>query len=340
MNYEKISLSEFIVKGIHLKYLVSDNPEAIIINKLRELKYDNIFMTLPQNTFYNFETYELFFYKKKALTIFAETHAIKIINNITNNALNEDKLDTLNLPNGLLPLVPNGQLIGRDKEYDLLEILLNKKRRSNIILVGEAGVGKTEIISHLNAKRNNSNIMAVDITNLIAGTEYRGSFEEKINEIIKFSIENNIVLFIDEVHTLYNLGLTEGGVSALDILKPHLSSGQLSLIGATTYSELNRIQQDTAFIRRFNIFKLLPLTKDTIKDNIHYLLLDFDIEYTDEAINYLLNEAISLYGEKKLIDKFLDMFDTVYSYCMLNEKTLISLGEVKKIEYIWKEEML
>lgn len=164
------------------------------------------------------------------------------------------------------------KLIGRKEELELLEESLYKKRMRNSVIVGAAGVGKTAIIEELSHRvKDKFRILQFDIPSTIAGTKYRGEFEEKLTkvlrQIIKFNekAEKPIILFVDEIHTIANAGGAEGAVSAGNIFKPYLSNGEITIIGATTLNEYNKyIKKDNALSRRLPAIYVKPLKDEEV----------------------------------------------------------------------------
>ena len=155
------------------------------------------------------------------------------------------------------------KLIGRDKEVQMLYEALHKKRMKNAILVGEAGVGKSAIIEELSRKAKDKYvILEVNISASLSNTKYRGEFEEKVYNCMKEINEYNkertdsekkVILFIDEIHTIYDAGASEGGLNFGNIVKPFLSRGEVTIIGATTVREYEMtIKKDTALVRRLS----------------------------------------------------------------------------------------
>ncbi len=164
-------------------------------------------------------------------------------------------------------------VIGRKEEVERLILILCRRRKNNPVLIGEAGVGKTAIVEglaqaivkgevpdHLAKKR----LIALDLTLMIAGTKYRGQFEERIKAVMDEVKKNgNILLFIDELHTIVGAGAAEGAIDASNILKPALSRGEIQCIGATTIDEYRKhIEKDAALERRFQkITRRAPLPR-------------------------------------------------------------------------------
>lgn len=159
------------------------------------------------------------------------------------------------------------KLVGRQKELQLLEESLYKKRMKNSVIVGAAGVGKTAIIEELAHKiKDKFRVLQLDLPSTVAGTRYRGEFEEKLTKILQSISEFNtnadkpIILFIDEIHTLARAGGAEGAIDAGNIVKPYLSNGEITIIGATTLEEYNHhIKCDSALSRRLSAIYVRPL---------------------------------------------------------------------------------
>ena len=259
MSINRVSFFDFLIYGINNLYLKS----TISIEKLeREMEKVN-FKSQYLDIFLQGMLYIEYIQILKgthALKAFCKFHEITITKNVNEYPkIDRNNKKSINMmPVGLIP-IDGRKIIGRDKEVELISIILRKKYRSNILIVGDPGVGKTALVAELSKKYP---ILQLDIVSLISDTEYRGSFERKLRKIISYSIEQGVILFIDEIHALYNLGRTEGGVSALDILKPYLSSGEISIIGATTYNEMKILGEDRAFTRRFVYLKLPHITLD------------------------------------------------------------------------------
>ena len=221
------------------------------------------------------------------------------------------------------------QVIGREKEIRrIIEILL-RKNKSNPLLIGDAGVGKTAIVEELARrivnkevplKLQNKKIYSISMANLVSGTKYRGEFEEKLLKIIKEIKDNrNIILFIDEVHTLVGAGGAEGAIDASNILKPFLARGDITVIGATTNEEYKKyIEQDRALLRRFqNVYVKEPDFDETvnilskIKDNYEKY---HNVIIKDDVINYIVNLSKKYISNLKEPDRSIDILDDACSY--------------------------
>ncbi|HLD71241.1 MAG TPA: ATP-dependent Clp protease ATP-binding subunit [Candidatus Peribacteraceae bacterium] len=215
-------------------------------------------------------------------------------------------------------------IIGRDLEIERLIRILNRKTKNNPVLIGEPGVGKTAIVEGL-AQRifagtvpdslRNVRVLVLNMGSLVAGTKYRGEFEQRFDDIIKEATksENQIILFIDEMHTVVGAGSAEGSLDAANILKPALSRGTLRVIGATTVDEFRTIEKDRALERRFqSIMVEEPLVADAIEilkglrksfEDFHHLTI------TDEAIVAAVNLSKRYLTERYLPDKAIDVLD-------------------------------
>ncbi|MDO4870695.1 MAG: ATP-dependent Clp protease ATP-binding subunit [Candidatus Saccharibacteria bacterium] len=215
-------------------------------------------------------------------------------------------------------------VIGRSKQVERLATILSRRNKSNPILVGEPGVGKTAVVEALAqqiAKVDvplnlaNAEIIQLDLASMIAGTKYRGEFEERLKAVInELASDKRLIGFIDEIHLLMGAGASEGSMDAANILKPALARGQIRLIGATTYDEYRRfIQKDQAFDRRFQMVEIdEPSVADTIKiikglrkkyEHHHRVLLD------DEVIEQAVRLAERYISERFMPDKAIDLID-------------------------------
>ncbi len=216
-------------------------------------------------------------------------------------------------------------IIGREKEIERMINILNRKTKNNPVLIGEPGVGKTAIVEGLaqaivkhEAPHNllNKKIIMLDLGEMIAGTKFRGEFEERLKDVITEAIteENEIILFIDEIHTLVGTGAAEGSLDAANILKPALSRGKIQVVGATTLDEYRKnIEKDKALERRFQpIIVDEPTEEDAIKilkglketyENYHALHI------SNEAIESAVKMSKRYIFDRYLPDKAIDLID-------------------------------
>jgi ATP-dependent Clp protease ATP-binding subunit ClpC len=215
-------------------------------------------------------------------------------------------------------------LIGRETEIERMIQILCRRTKNNPVLIGEPGVGKTAIVEGLAQRIVNGQvpsqlldkrILALDISLIVAGTKYRGQFEERLKTIMKELVENrNLIVFIDELHTLVGAGSAEGSLDAANILKPALSRSEIQCIGSTTPYEYRRsIEKDRSLERRFQAIKVAPPSEEesiAILEGIKEKYESFhQLKYTDEALQasvYLSNRYIS---DRFLPDKAIDIID-------------------------------
>lgn len=236
-------------------------------------------------------------------------------------------------------------LINRDKEINsIIEILL-RKNKNNPILVGESGVGKTAIVEGLATKIANNEIYElksykifnIDMSLVLAGSKYRGDFENRLNTIIKETIENKkTILFIDEIHTILNAGGSEGAIDAANILKPYLSKGTLKIIGATTLEEYDKyFTKDKALMRRFDKIFISEPDINMTKDILYKLKNNYkkyhNINITNNNLDTIIELSIKYIKDKKNPDKSLDILDTVCSYVKNNNRKTITKKDIETI---------
>jgi len=272
------------------------------------------------------------------------------------SSLNQSKLEIYNVGTVLNDKVSEFEpCIGRDSEINnLIEVLLRKKK-SNPLLIGPAGVGKTAIVEELARRINNKDvpqslenkiIIELPMGDLVSGTKYRGEFEERLTKIIKEVIKNkNIILFIDEVHSMVNAGGAEGAINASDILKPYLARGDIKVIGATTTKEYERfIAKDKALERRFETIEIKEPNLEETKEIILGLKETYQehhkIKITEENINDIVNLAHKYLYIKKNPDKTIDLLDSVCAHVKRKNgsKSLIKPLEKDLKELIIKKE--
>ena len=221
----------------------------------------------------------------------------------------------------------------RDKEItNIMEVLL-RKNKNNPLLIGHAGVGKTALVKEL-ARRikvgdvpvelKNKKIISVQVSTLISGTKYRGEFEARVNDLIKECIKNkNIILFIDEIHTIMKTGSSEGAIDAGNILKPYLCSGEIKIIGATTISEYNEyIKKDQALLRRFTpIMVNEPSLKD-MEFILNKVKKSYEVYYklkiNKNIVNYIISNTDKYMPNLYNPDKSIEVLDTVCSKKILD----------------------
>lgn len=215
-------------------------------------------------------------------------------------------------------------VIGRQKEIEKLILILCRRRKNNPVLIGEAGVGKTAIVEGLawaivNGQvpdnLRNKKLISLDLTLMIAGTKYRGQFEERIKAVMDEVKKNgNILLFIDEIHTIVGAGAAEGAIDASNILKPPLSRGEIQCIGASTHDEYRKqIEKDAALERRFQKINVAPPSTSESEQILKGLKPKYEehhkCTYTDEAIKSAVDLSDRFITARFLPDKAIDLLD-------------------------------
>lgn len=216
------------------------------------------------------------------------------------------------------------KVIGRDKEIERVAQILCRRKKNNPVLIGEPGVGKSAIVEGLASRIAEKKvprtlfdkiIIMLDLTSLVAGTKYRGEFEERIMGVIKEAKSNpNVILFIDEIHTIIGAGSAAGSMDAANILKPSLARGEMQCIGATTLDEYRKsIEKDGALERRFQKVTVEPTTKEEtlqILMNIKEQYEDFhNVTYTEEAIKTCVDLTDRYITDRFFPDKAIDAID-------------------------------
>src|SRR5438067_1998242 len=215
-------------------------------------------------------------------------------------------------------------LVGRDNEVDRVIQILCRRTKNNPVLIGEPGVGKTAIVEGLAQKiadgevpsfLADKRVLALDLSLIVAGTKYRGQFEERLKTIMKELMENqNSIVFIDELHTLVGAGSAEGSLDAANILKPALSRGEIQCIGATTPGEYRKsIEKDRSLERRFQSVKVPPPNEEDAIKIIMGIKEKYEkfhaVSYTDDAITFSVTHSNRYIPDRFLPDKAIDVID-------------------------------
>ncbi len=223
-------------------------------------------------------------------------------------------------------------VVGREKEISRLIEILSRRTKNNPILLGEAGVGKTAVVEELArrlenrylGKLSNKKIISISMSNLVAGTKYRGEFEERVEKIIS-ELENNddIILFIDEIHTLVGAGGAEGAIDASNILKPALARGKIKIIGATTTNEYKEfIEKDKALARRFQIIDIKEPKVNEVINILKKLRPIYEkyhmVKISDEVIEKIAVLSDKYIFDRKMPDKAIDVMDEACSRLLVS----------------------
>ena len=242
-------------------------------------------------------------------------------------------------------------LIGRESEMERVVQILCRRTKNNPVLIGEPGVGKTAIVEGL-AQRiasgvvlpylSNKRIYSLDLSLIVAGTKYRGQFEERLKTIMKELMQNrNSVIFIDELHTLVGAGSAEGSLDAANILKPALSRGEIQCIGATTPGEFRKsIERDRSLERRFQAVKVAPPTEEEAVQVLFGIKERYEkfhaVVYTDEALRVAVHSSIRYIPDRFLPDKAIDLLDEAGARVKLQQTKMSdeSIEIHKRISFI------
>ena len=242
-------------------------------------------------------------------------------------------------------------LVGRDQELERVVQILCRRTKNNPVLIGEPGVGKTAIVEGLAQRISDGEVpsfladkrvLALDLSLIVAGTKYRGQFEERLKTIMKELMENqNSIIFIDELHTLVGAGSAEGSLDAANILKPALSRGEIQCIGATTPAEYRKsIEKDRSLERRFQAVKVPPPNEEDaikiimgIKDRYEKF---HAVSYTDDSIHFAVSHSNRYIPDRFLPDKAIDLIDEAGARVKLRQTSLPEeITEVqKRIKFI------
>jgi ATP-dependent Clp protease ATP-binding subunit ClpC len=268
--------------------------------------------------------------KKRTVGSFNQTQTLNQFGTDLTKQAEEGKLDPI---------------VGRQEEIDRVIQILSRRTKNNPCLIGEPGVGKTAVVEGLAEKivqgdvpemLKNKRLVTLDISSMVAGAKYRGDFEERIkkclNEVKK---AGDVILFIDEIHTIVGAGAAEGAIDAANILKPLLARGEIQLIGATTLNEYRKyIEKDVALERRFSPVTVKePTSEDTVqilkgirdKYEAHH-----NVKITDEAIQSAVKLSVRYINDRFLPDKAIDLIDEAASRVKM--KTYTQPDSIKKLE--------
>lgn len=238
------------------------------------------------------------------------------------------------------------KLIGRNSETERVLQILSRKTKNNPCLIGEAGVGKTAIVegvAELFIKNlvpdvlKNKYIFSLDFTALLSGAKYRGDFEERIKACIDEAVSaGNIILFIDELHTIVGAGAAEGAIDAANIMKPQLARGELQIIGATTFEEYRKtIEKDSALERRFQPVPVNEPSSDECIGIITGIKSSYEkfhnVKISDEIISLAVNTSIRYINDRFLPDKAIDVLDEACAGAKIRNCSQIIKGEVPAV---------
>jgi len=253
-----------------------------------------------------------------------------------------------NFSRDLNKMVEEGKIdpvIGRDGEVKRIAQILSRKKKNNVVIVGDAGVGKSALVEKLAqlivkgecpSNLLDKRIVSLDLTSLVAGTKYRGQFEERIKAILnELQNEPNVIVFIDEIHTMVGAGNASGSMDAANIMKPALARGEIQCIGATTFDEFKKhIEKDGALVRRFQKIVLKEPTKEEtvqILNNLKDSYQNFHkVFYEPQVFETIVNLSSRFITDRQFPDKAIDVMDELGSDKKINTKIPEVIEKLKK----------
>lgn len=253
-----------------------------------------------------------------------------------------------NFSRDLIKMAEEGKIdpvVGRDKEVKRISQILSRKKKNNVVIVGDAGVGKSALVEKLaimihkgNCPNNllDKRLVSLDLTSLVAGTKYRGQFEERIKAILNELQENpNVIVFIDELHTMVGAGNASGAMDAANILKPALARGEMQCIGATTFDEYKKhIEKDSALVRRFQKITLKEPTASETTEILNNLKPSYEefhkVSYGEGVIDTIVLLSSRYITDRQFPDKAIDIMDELGSEKKVSTKIPEIIEQLKK----------
>lgn len=276
--------------------------------------------------------------------------AIRVISAMNINPSKLKYQEEIKIKDGVIinDIVKDEVILGRNQELASIIQILLRKNKCNPLLIGKAGVGKSAIIEELARRINNNQvpdrlknykILKIDFGSLIAGTKYRGEFEDKITKLIREVMKHqNIILFVDEAHTIVNAGGADGAISAGDIFKPFLARGDIKIIGATTINEYHKfMENDKALNRRFQTVLIEEPDYNQTKDILNAVKKEYesfhDIKISPEIITNILDFTNKYLQNKANPDKSLEILDTLCTQAKYENKSTITKNDITNLIY-------
>lgn len=256
------------------------------------------------------------------------------------------ELDKINELRNLNLCKNNRDIVGRDQELDLMISILSRKEKANPLLIGEPGVGKTALVEKLagmiaekqvSESLQNAIIYELHLNSLVAGTKYRGDFEEKIQNLIKVLEKHpNVILFIDEIHQMIGAGKSEGSIDVSSVLKPYLARGVIKCIGATTLDEYEAyIEKDRALERRFQVIMVKEPDKETCETMISSKIKEYEtfhqVEIPQRVIHQMVEYCDYFMPQRKFPDKAIDVLDLSCVYAKRKKQNRVDDAIVRSV---------
>ncbi|MDE5566776.1 MAG: AAA family ATPase [Anaeroplasmataceae bacterium] len=230
--------------------------------------------------------------------------------------------------------------VDRSDYLKRLDVIVHRKYKNNPLLIGNAGVGKTAIVEgyakKLVEEKSDISILALNLTSMLAGTRYRGDFEERFDKFVKeIASKKNVIIFIDEIHTIIGAATTDGNLDVANMLKPLLARNGIKLIGATTLEEYHKtIEKDKALARRFQTVFINEPTIEETKEILHGIKSDYEkyhqVKLSEEVLDYLILESDRAIVNKYRPDKCIDILDDMLSLAHILKKETVTVDDVDK----------
>lgn len=308
LHQAKLLAGDHLISEEHLFMAVLMNKNTIACSILEALELNIDELIADVKDIYDFDH--------------QDTNEISFVRNITKEAKNEE-LDTF---------------VDRSEYLKRLDVILHRKYKNNPLLIGNAGVGKTAIVEgyaqKLVKEKSEVSILALNLTSMLAGTRYRGDFEERFDKFIKeIGSKKNVIIFIDEIHTIIGAATTDGNLDVANMLKPLLARNGINLIGATTLEEYHKtIEKDKALARRFQTVFVSEPTLSETEDILFGLRPNYEkfhnVHLNDEVLKYLITESDRSILNKFRPDKCIDILDDMLSSASIAHKTEVTKDDV------------
>ena len=308
LHQAKLLAGDHLISEEHLFMAVLMNKNTIACSILEALELNIDELIADVKDIYDFDH--------------QDTNEISFVRNITKEAKNEE-LDTF---------------VDRSEYLKRLDVILHRKYKNNPLLIGNAGVGKTDIVEgyaqKLVKEKSEVSILALNLTSMLAGTRYRGDFEERFDKFIKeIGSKKNVIIFIDEIHTIIGAATTDGNLDVANMLKPLLARNGIKLIGATTLEEYHKtIEKDKALARRFQTVFVSEPTLSETEDILFGLRPNYEkfhnVHLNDEVLKYLITESDRSILNKFRPDKCIDILDDMLSSASIAHKTEVTKDDV------------
>lgn len=308
LHQAKLLAGDHLISEEHLFMAVLMNKNTIACSILEALELNIDELIADVKDIYDFDH--------------QDTNEISFVRNITKEAKNEE-LDTF---------------VDRSEYLKRLDVILHRKYKNNPLLIGNAGVGKTAIVEgyaqKLVKEKSEVSILALNLTSMLAGTRYRGDFEERFDKFIKeIGSKKNVIIFIDEIHTIIGAATTDGNLDVANMLKPLLARNGIKLIGATTLEEYHKtIEKDKALARRFQTVFVSEPTLSETEDILFGLRPNYEkfhnAHLNDEVLKYLITESDRSILNKFRPDKCIDILDDMLSSASIAHKTEVTKDDV------------